>query len=92
MSNDQAITIYKTKVLPIMNYMYKCKGKQDHQNSMSGRTRLLMQLYLIILHHTRQRLKEVYILKGDMHGTSYLLEFEMCKLMTCSKTTKNMNC
>ena len=99
MSNDQAITIYKTKVLPyfdyadilcigtyqrslkklqkqqnralriclhkdkrsntnqlhietgipllkdrrhmhLLNYMYKRKGKQNHQNSMSGRTRL----------------------------------------------------
>ena len=24
----------------LLNYMYKCKGKQNHQNSMSGRTRL----------------------------------------------------
>ena len=77
--------------------MYKRKGKQNHQNSMSGRTRLFDAVVFdnVTPHKTaveRQRLKEVYIVKGHMHGTSYPLEFEICKRMTCSKTTKNMNC
>ena len=58
----------------LLNYMYKHKGKQDHQSSTYvclGIQGFLMLLYLIMLPNIKQQWKEVCI-----RGTS--LEYSIC--------------
>ena len=77
----------------LLNYMYKRKGKQDHQISMSGRTRLFdAVVFDNVTPHKTAVERSVYlcIIKGHKPGMSYLLEFVTYKHMTYSKPTKNM--